>query len=142
MRTYVNLLDNAIKYSPEGSVIVVACTILDGGDHQASRALVPEEAISSLESGRHYVLTSISDQGIGIPPECHNLIFDKFFPINNRKRTERKGVGLGLAFCKQVIEAHGGRIWLQSPIEKDGNGGDCGCRFSFVLPAHEETVQQ
>ena len=142
MRTYVNLLDNAIKYSPEGSVIAVACTLLDGSDDQTLRALVPEEAISSLESGRHYVLTSISDQGIGIPVECQNLIFDKFFPINNRKRTERKGVGLGLAFCKQVIEAHGGRIWLQSPIEKDGTGRDCGCRFSFVLPAHEETVQQ
>jgi len=77
---------------------------------------------------------TFTDQGIGIPSEYQQAIFDKYFTIKSDHESRREGVGLGLAFCKQVVEAHGGTIWVESPIQSDGSGRPRGCRFYLTLP--------
>ncbi len=100
-RVIINLLDNAIKYSPSGGNITIS-TATSGGE----------------------VYFRVKDSGPGIPPEAQLVIFDKFARV--RQRNMPHGVGLGLAFCKLAVEAHGGRIWVRS------NG--VGSTFTFALP--------
>lgn len=100
-RVLVNLLDNAIKYSPDNGFITV----------------------STATSGSE-VYVRVKDTGPGIPPEAQALIFDKFSRV--RQRNMPQGVGLGLAFCKLAVEAHGGRIWVRS--------SEGGSTFTFALP--------
>jgi PAS domain S-box-containing protein len=134
LRVCVNLLDNAIKYSPEGGEIRVATTQFQGGDGASSLAPIPEAGAMVFHPGQPYIMTTVSDQGVGIPEEYKRVVFDKFFKIKSQDHEGRKGVGLGLAFCKQVIEAHGGFIWAESPIGQDKSGRTCGCEFCFILP--------
>jgi signal transduction histidine kinase len=68
----------------------------------------------------------VADDGIGIPPAYHDLIFRKFNSL--QRGGGRSGSGLGLAFCKLAIEAHGGRIWVES---REGTG----TTFHFVVPS-------
>ena len=134
MRVCVNLLDNAIKYSPERSEIGITTNLVDCSQ---LNTLLPAASVSDflqLSGGRQYILVTLSDQGIGIPEECHQLVFDKFFKVKSGAEGERKGVGLGLTFCKLVVKAHGGLIWVESPIEHKGLHNDYGCRFCFILP--------
>ena len=74
------------------------------------------------------VLFTVQDNGPGIPPEYHEVIFRKFERVKNANIPRTRSSGLGLAFCKLVVEAHGGRIWVQSP--GDGKGSS----FHFTLP--------
>lgn len=112
-RVLVNLIDNALKYSQESQLITV----------EASRAPAPDE---------DKILISVSDQGSGIPKRYRKAIFEKFQRVKSSKSSS-KGMGLGLAFCRLAVEAHGGRIWVD-----DAPGG--GARFSFTLPAMPENV--
>ena len=70
---------------------------------------------------------SISDTGIGIPVECHKMIFDKFQQVNNKGKGGMKGTGLGLSIAKHIVLDHGGDIWLEN---NDGKGST----FHFTLP--------
>lgn len=107
-RVLGNLVNNAIKYSPRsGQVRVVA-------------AQQPEGTI----------LFSVTDQGPGIAPEYHWRIFDKFARVQYEGAPT--GVGLGLAFCRLAVEAHGGRIWVES-------APDQGSTFCFALPIVQRT---
>ncbi|SDF13873.1 sensor histidine kinase [Sporomusa acidovorans] len=90
----VNIIDNAMKYSPDGSEILISAK--------------PKEAA---------VLISVSDNGIGIPAEDLTKIFDKFYRIQQPKHVS--GTGLGLSICKGIVEAHGGVIWAE---RKPGGG--------------------
>jgi signal transduction histidine kinase len=99
-----NLISNAVKYSPEGGIIRVAGRA--DGDH---------------------AIVSVSDQGIGIPPEEQDKLFRRFYRVDNRLRRETQGVGLGLFLSKAIVEAQGGRMWVES---QPGRGS----RFSFTLP--------
>ena len=103
-RVLVNLVDNAIKYGSDGHEVAVAASF------------VPDESM---------VLISIRDQGEGIPVQYRQSIFNKFERI--QREGSSKGLGLGLAFCRLAVEAHGGRIWVD-----DAPGG--GARFNFTLP--------
>ncbi len=133
-RVFVNLLDNAIKYSPEGSTVRIASIAFEPGKNQeVAHVLIPK--VQQALSNDSYVMITISDKGIGIAKEYHEKIFDKFFTIKSRKHTGRKSVGLGLAFCRQIVEAHGGLIWVDSPLDMGQNGSPRGCRFYVVLPA-------
>jgi PAS domain S-box-containing protein len=91
-----NILDNAIKYSEEGTEIVI-----------------------SAERQDKEMLVSISDQGIGIPAEDLDKVFDRMYRAEHRTGQERGGVGLGLAICRGLVEAHGGNIWIES---EEGKG--------------------
>lgn len=109
-RVIINLLDNAIKYSFEvGSV-----------------------TISTATSGQE-VYVRIKDTGPGIPPEAQSLIFDKFSRVKQRNMPH--GVGLGLAFCKLAVEAHGGRIWVRSDSQN-------GSTFTFALPIEAPATRE
>jgi len=102
----VNLLSNAVKYTPDtGSVILTA---------QAN-----EDA--------NMVQVSIADNGLGIPAELLDLVFDRFVRAERSGRSEIPGTGLGLSIVKGLVEAHGGKIWVDS-VERYGTV------FSFTLP--------
>jgi PAS domain S-box-containing protein len=103
-RVLANLLDNALRYTPFGGRIVLSAT-LDG-----------EQARICVE-----------DNGVGVPPDVRDQVFDKYAQLENRAFRGHKGTGLGLAFCKLAVEAHGGRIWIE-----DSSLG--GAAFCFTLP--------
>ncbi len=107
----VNLLENAAKYTPKGSPIDLSAWV-DGQDGQE-------------------VVVEVADRGPGLPPGDEKRIFDKFFRV---RPTTASGVGLGLAICRAIIEAHGGRIWAENRA-----GG--GAAFRFTLPLDGEPPQ-
>ncbi len=102
--TVTNILFNAVKYTPEGGR--VSLEVRDEGT---------------------FVRVTIADTGIGIPEEAMEHIFEEFYRADNAQAAERDGTGLGLAFAKEVIERHGGRIWAE-------NNPDGGSAFIFTLP--------
>lgn len=109
VQVLVNLLNNAAKFTDEGRVELKA---------QATE--------------RGWVRFSVSDTGAGIPAEEQALVFDKFHQVTKADTlTEKpKGTGLGLTICKQIVEHHGGRIWVESELGR-------GSEFIFVLPPAE-----
>lgn len=109
-RVIINLLDNAIKYTPEGGMVTL------------STASAPNE-----------VYVRIKDTGPGIPADAQPVIFDKFARV--KQRNMPYGAGLGLAFCKLAVEAHGGRIWVHSEP-------DAGSTFTFALPLETPSAQE
>ncbi len=109
-----NLISNAIKYSPQGGDIIV----------------------SAHKDGKG-VLFGVRDNGIGIPAEHLSKIFDHFHRVDNRNTRQVGGTGIGLTIAKHLVEAHGGRIWVESEPGK-------GSAFWFTLPerpAPKEQVQ-
>lgn len=86
-----NLLSNACKYSPHGSRIELG-----------ARALTDE------------LLIWVKDEGMGVPEEARDKVFDKFYRVDNSDSRKIGGTGLGLALVKEIIEAHGGRVWVES----------------------------
>jgi signal transduction histidine kinase len=103
-RVLYNLLDNAVKYSADGGLIVV-------------RAEVSE----------HEVTISVADQGAGIAPEHLNRLFERFFRVKFASGRHVVGSGLGLPIARNIVEAHGGRIWAESSLGE-------GTTVSFTLP--------
>jgi len=124
-----NLLSNAIKFSRENTAIRVTSRQTSGQD------LKPvfetwngnNPALSSSDTESNYLVISVEDEGIGIPPDETRKIFEKFYQANHGKKASRTGTGLGLAICQSIIEAHDGLIWVESELEK-------GSRFHFALP--------
>lgn len=108
-RILVNLLGNAIKFTPQGGQIKVMA------QHD------PTDAV---------VVFSVADNGPGIPEEAFDRIFEKFGQVGGRPASRRPSTGLGLTFCKMAVEAHGGRIWVQSRLGE-------GSIFSFTLPVSQ-----
>ncbi len=111
-RVLLNLIDNALKYSGDGQLITIEAKEL------------PDDML----------LLTVSDEGRGIPEEYRERIFDKYERIQGDSSS--KGLGLGLAFCRLAVEAHGGRIWVD-----DAPGG--GARFNVtmrVAPQHQTLV--
>jgi len=101
-----NLVENAVKYSEEGTQIRI-------------------EANPNCNE----VIISVTDEGTGIPPELHQKVFDRFYQVENPQVRHRRGTGLGLSICRGIVEAHGGRIWVENKPEK-------GTKFSFSLPTN------
>jgi K+-sensing histidine kinase KdpD len=111
----INLLDNAIKYSPQGSDIVVSV-----------RESVDEDGALTISNTRNLIV-DVKDPGAGIPEADLDLVFEKFYRVNNRLTRSTPGVGIGLYICKLIVEAQGGRIWATSKVGE-------GSTFSFSLP--------
>ena len=109
-RVFSNLIQNAVTHAGSGVRIVLSA----GPDRESGDPVG--------------VLFTVSDNGPGIPPEYHEVIFRKFERVKNPDLPRARNSGLGLAFCKLVVEAHGGRIWVQS-------GKKRGSHFHIALPA-------
>ena len=99
-----NIIDNAIKYSKEGTSIVIGAKLIGSG-----------------------LQVSVADRGIGIPAKDLERVFDRMYRIEQRLTPDTGGAGLGLAICRGLVEAHGGRIWVESRLGK-------GSTFYFTLP--------
>ena len=99
-----NLLDNAVQYTPQGGRIQVLLTV-----------------------GARDVVITIADTGIGIPLADQERIFERFYRVDAARSREAGGTGLGLSIAKHIVEAHGGRLWVESEV---GSGS----RFSFSVP--------
>jgi len=99
-----NLIENAVFYTDPGGRVTL-----------------------SLKKQGSQLEFSVQDTGIGIPNDQHNRVFTKFFRGDNAVRMETEGTGLGLFIAKNIIEAHGGKIWFESTEGK-------GTTFSFSLP--------
>ena len=100
----LNLLSNSVKFTPDGGNLKV----------------------EAVKKG-NCCLVSVTDNGIGIKKEYQKGIFEAFYQLDNPLNEAKSGTGLGLAIVKQIIEKHGGRIWVESKYGK-------GSRFSFTLP--------
>ena len=119
-RVITNLVHNAIKFTEHGQVIV---SVADpNGD-------VPAEVDD--EMGADWVTVSVSDTGIGLPPDEINRIFERFYVVDRARDRKKAGTGLGLAIAKHIVEAHGGHIWATSD-------GHLGTTFCFTLPVDEK----
>jgi len=103
-----NIISNAIKYSPEGGTITFSLKLKD-----------------------ETVILSVQDEGVGIPKKNISKIFDRFYRVDKARSRQLGGTGLGLAIAKEIVQAHGGRIWAKS---KDGQG----TIIFFTLPVESE----
>jgi len=121
-QVFVNLVDNAIKFSPaESTVRMLARPAV------ASQTADGEAGFSLLEPSRRMVEVCVIDSGIGIPEEERERIFDAFYQIDSSSTREHEGSGLGLSIVKRLVEAHGGRV-------SAGPNEPSGAIFSVVLP--------
>ena len=112
LQVFDSLLDNAIKFSPRGGKIVVA-----------------------VEEAGTMVRAFVSDQGIGIPGDQQERIFERFYQVDGSARRRFGGAGLGLTISKRIVEAHGGKIWVESEPEK-------GSIFYFAIPKFQSPEQE
>src|SRR5829696_6448911 len=106
-RVFSNLIQNALTHSARAVTVTIGARTDSGG-----------------------TLFTVADDGVGIPAEYHDIIFRKFEQVKTRHIPRVRSSGLGLAFCKLVVEAHGGRIWVKSGPERQGSA------FHFWLPEH------
>jgi signal transduction histidine kinase len=111
----LNLIDNAIKHSPNEEAVIIGVKVLPTGSRQ-------------------HVQIYVEDSGPGIPPCEREKIFERFYRLGSELRRETQGVGIGLSIVKHIVEAHGGKILVQSEIGK-------GSRFTIELPIdnHQDT---
>ena len=105
-RTLVNLLGNAVKFTPSGGTVAVGL---------------------QTSADRQSVVFSVCDTGEGIPADAFEKVFEKFGQVRPSKGGQVASTGLGLTFCRLAVEAHGGRIWVES-VQDEGS------TFSFSLP--------
>jgi PAS domain S-box-containing protein len=103
-----NLVNNAVKYSPDGGTVT----------------------LSSRVEG-HFALISVTDTGIGIPPDEIGHVFERFRRVRSGAAQSIPGTGLGLTIVKQIVEMHGGKIWVESAV---GHGSS----FHFTIPLAPE----
>jgi two-component system phosphate regulon sensor histidine kinase PhoR len=113
VQVLANLLDNAIKYTPEGGQITVA-----------ARRMPP----SRSETHRHSIELTVTDTGIGIPEQDRPRVFERFYRVDKARSRELGGTGLGLAIVRHIVEGHGGQIWVEGNVPT-------GSRFVVRLPA-------
>jgi two-component system, OmpR family, phosphate regulon sensor histidine kinase PhoR len=113
VQVLANLLDNAIKYTPEGGQITVA-----------ARRISPSRA----EAPRTSIELTVTDTGIGIPEQDRPRVFERFYRVDKARSRELGGTGLGLAIVRHIVEGHGGQVWVEGNMPT-------GSRFIVRLPA-------
>jgi signal transduction histidine kinase len=115
-----NLMSNAVKYTPHGGKLAFEARdcVYDS---------VPESQREGLKPNGRFVQVDISDTGVGIAPEEHERVFERFYRTENLLKIEAGGTGLGLSLVRPLIELLGGRIWLISALDE-------GSTFSLIIP--------
>ena len=120
-QVFVNLTDNAIKFSPSGGVVrLVAAPAPFGGPSG-------EEGFSLLEPSRRMIEVRVIDSGIGIDESERERIFDPFYQVDSSSTRKHEGTGLGLSIVKRLVDAHGGRVFVSANVPS-------GAVFSVALP--------
>ncbi|MCK5179428.1 MAG: HAMP domain-containing histidine kinase, partial [Candidatus Omnitrophica bacterium] len=109
-RIFINLISNAIKFTPKNGTISVNARLNNG-----------------------VVTVEVSDTGIGISDEDIARLFDEFFRVDNQINQNVKGTGLGLSLAKKIVEAHKGRMWITSKVNE-------GTTFHFTLPVEQSST--
>jgi signal transduction histidine kinase len=125
IQVLVNLLENALKFAPAGSPIRIRTRLVAPGDGEA-----PAEQWERLDGSARRTgaaLIQVSDRGCGVPEVDRRRIFEHFFQSASGSRAAARGVGLGLAICREIVDLHRGAIWAD-----DNPGG--GSVFSILLP--------
>lgn len=117
VQVLTNLLDNAIKYTPEGGTITVGAT------------LVPP--LGKTEPLTNAIDISVADTGIGIPEQDRPRVFERFYRVDKARSRELGGTGLGLAIVKHIVEGHGGQVWVEANQPR-------GSRFVVRLPVNTD----
>jgi signal transduction histidine kinase len=115
----LNLISNAVKYTPRQGQISVSAS-------EATEAAAPAALRDGLRPGK-YVRVDVRDTGVGIAPEEHEKIFERFYRTENPLKIEAGGTGLGLALVRPLVKLFGGRIWLESD-------SGAGATFSIIIP--------
>jgi len=110
-QVFNNLLGNAVKFTPDGGTITLKVSEEDD-----------------------LILVTVMDTGTGISPEELPRVFGDFY---RGIRVDETGAGLGLSISKKIVEAHGGKIWAESPCSESGVGS----KFTFTLPKNQATTQ-
>lgn len=122
LQVVANLIDNALKHTPaNGSVTVSAEPHF--WERRAATAVPSEERRRAAQQQPNSVRISVTDTGAGIAPEYHQEIFEDFVRVDRSS----SGMGLGLAIAKRLVQAHRGKIWVDSEAGR-------GCTFTFLLP--------
>jgi signal transduction histidine kinase len=121
-----NLVDNAVKYSPDGGEITLRAEQVTEFGRAAAL-----EAPTQIP----FILVVVKDQGIGIPEQEIPHIFERFYRVDNTATRTIGGTGLGLAITKALVELHGGTIWVKSKVGE-------GSTFFFTLPIREHPPEE
>jgi two-component system NtrC family sensor kinase len=121
----LNLVSNAIKYTSEQGQITITVTTAEPASLQENNQTTVD--IPTMPDNESLIVVRVQDTGFGIPAADLPHVFDRFFRVRNEKTEKIGGTGLGLAIAKSIIEAHDGRIWVES---EEGQGST----FAFYLP--------
>jgi signal transduction histidine kinase len=126
----INLVTNAIKYSPQGGEIEVTVDLPQSGDSagEAGGTRLPPDHLPGS-----WMVFSVRDYGIGIASEDLDLIWERFFRVDNTSTRQIGGTGLGLSITRSLVELHGGSIWVESTLGE-------GSTFFFTLPVATEQM--
>jgi len=124
-RVISNLLENACKYTPQGGTVWLHAEPHMWERRGASKSAASADRRRQSTNVPNAVKVTVADTGPGIRPEFHLEIFDDFFRLPGSESAE--GMGLGLAISRRLLQAMGGKIWVES---EPGTG----CKFSFLIP--------
>jgi signal transduction histidine kinase len=126
----VNLIDNAVKHSPKGETVTVGLEV-----RNAECGTQNESASHPPSSILHPRLNLwVQDHGPGIPAAEQEKIFERFYRRGSELRRETQGVGIGLSIVKHIVEAHGGRVLVESAVGQ-------GSRFIIELPVDKSEIR-
>ncbi len=112
MQVLVNLVNNALKFTPENGRVTITA------------GMTPDQP--------GYIKVMVKDTGCGIPPADLDRIFERLYQVPNPDGGSQQGLGLGLYIARELVQSHGGKIWIESELGK-------GSRFSFVIPQKQRS---
>ena len=125
-----NLLENALKFTPAAGSVWLSAELHFWDRRHRHEHWGPNEKRHQADASPNSVRVTVSDTGPGIKPEFHSEIFDDFFRVPGASETS-EGTGLGLAIARRLVQAHGGKIWVESEL-------GAGSKISFILPHNHQ----